>query len=126
MANEFFAGRVVRADFTILASTATQALPSGVYIPAGALVTGVTFMDKNANTIANASGTVDLRIGSVAMISTKMIKDLGAQTVAVAASLVSAGGMYVPITGEVKLSVQATSGTAVHTISPSVFIGYVL
>ena len=126
MANEFLAGRIAVANFSVLASAATQALPSNVFIPAGALVTGVTFMDKNANTIANASGTVDLRVGSVALISTQLIKNFGAQTIAVTASLVSAAGMYVPVTGEVKLSVQATSGTAVHTFSPTVYIGYVV
>jgi hypothetical protein len=33
--------------------------------------------------------------------------------------------MYVPQSGELVLSVQATSGSAVHTWSPTVYIGYV-
>ena len=127
--NEFLVGRVAKADYTILASAATQSLPSGVYIPKGALVTGVTFLDTDAMTIANASGTVDLRVAgggsSVALISTVNISDMGAQTVPYVASLVSAVGMHVPVDGELVLSVQATSGTAVHTYSPSVYVGYI-
>lgn len=131
--NEFLEGRVARADYTVLASNATQALTSGVFMPAGALVTGVTFLDTDAVTIANASGTVDLRVAntqlssSVALISTARISvACPAQTIPYIASLVSTAGMYVPVSGELVLSVQATSGTAVHTWSPSVFVGYIM
>jgi hypothetical protein len=129
--NEFLQGRVAKADFTILASAATQSLPSGVFLPGGALVTGVTFLNTGAQTIADASGSVDLRVAntalssSIALISTVRISDLGAQTVPYVASLVSAVGMYVAVPGELVLSVQATSGTAVHTKAPSVFVGYI-
>lgn len=130
--NEFLQGRVAKADFTILASNATQSLPSGVWVPGGAIVTGVTFINTAAQTVADASGSVDLRVAntalssSIALISTIEIKNLGAQTVPYVASLVSAAGMYVAVPGEVVLSVQATSGTAVHTKTPSVLIGYVV
>ena len=130
MANEFLVPRIVKADFTVLASAATQALPSGVFLPKGAVITGITFMDVDAQTIADASGSIDLRIAgggsSVALIVTEMIKNAAAtQTRPYIASLVSTAGMYVPQSGELVLSVQATSGTAVHTWSPSVYVGYV-
>lgn len=130
--NEFLQARVVKADFTCLASAATQALPSGVYIPAGALVTGVTYLDVDAVTAgANASDTLDLRVvntalsSSIQLVSTVNMSDCAVQTVPYVASLVSAVGMYIPVAGELKLHLQATSGTAVHTYSPSVFVGYV-
>jgi hypothetical protein len=126
MANEFLVPRIVKADFTVLASAATQALPSGVFLPKGALITGITFMDVDAQTIADASGSIDLRVGSVALIVTEMIKNAAAtQTRPYIASLVSTAGMYVPASGELVLSVQATSGSAVHTWSPTVYVGYV-
>src|SRR4030042_1788370 len=119
MANEFLVPRIVKADFTVLASAATQALPSGGFLPKGAVITGITFMDVDAQTIADASGSIDLRVGSVALIVTEMIKNAAAtQTRPYIASLVSTAGMYVPASGELVLSVQATSGTAVHTWSP--------
>jgi hypothetical protein len=132
-ANEFLEGPLARAEFTVLASTATQALTSGVYLPAGALVTGVTFMNTGAVTIANASGSIDLRVAntqlssSVALVSTGMIKNIASvQTIPTVLTLSYSGGVRLPQSGELVLSVQATSGTAVHTWAPSVFVGYVV
>jgi hypothetical protein len=131
MANEFLANRIVKANFTVLASAATQAIPSGVYIPKGALVTGVTILDTDAfgSVHSNDSASIDLRIAgggsSVALMSTALIKNIGAQTVPYVASLVSAVGMYVPQSGELVLSVQASSGTLNRTWSPTVYVGYV-
>lgn len=132
MANEFLTPRVVKADFTVLASSATQSLPSGVYLPKGALVTGVTFMDADAlgSVHSNDSATIDLRImnvglsSSVQLISTKVISVMAAQTIPYIAALMTTGGMYVPQSGELVLSVQASSGTLNRTWSPTVFVGY--
>lgn len=130
--NEFLLPRIAKADFTILSSAATQSLPSGVWIPGGALVTGVTFLETGAMTIANASQTIDLRVAntalssSIALISTEHCKDLGAQTVPYVASLVTAAGMYVAVPGELVISVQAAAGNSVMTYSPSVFVGYII
>ena len=131
-ANEFLEGAIARAEFTVLASAATQALTSGVYLPAGALVTGVTFMNTGAVTIGNASGSIDLRVAntqlssSVSLVSTGMIKNIASiQTIPTVLTLAYSGGVRLPQSGELVLSVQATSGTAVHTWSPSVFVGYV-
>jgi hypothetical protein len=55
-----------------------------------------------------------------------MIKDaFAAQTKPVIGALVSSAGMYVPQDAQLVLSVQATSGSAVHTVSPTIFVGYV-
>ena len=90
-------------------------------------------MNTGLPTIANASGSIDLRVAntqlssSVALVSTGMIKNIAsAQTVPTVLTLVSTAGMYLPQSGELVLSVQATSGTAVHTWNPSVFVGYVI
>lgn len=125
MANEFLVQRVVSANFPVLASNATQGLTSGVIIPKGALVTGVTMVNTGAITIANASGSIDLRVGTNALISTVMIKAAAsAQTIPYVATLVSSAGTYLPAGGELQLSVQATSGTAVHTYAPDIYVGY--
>jgi hypothetical protein len=128
--NEFFAGRVAKANFTVLASAATQSLPSGIYIPAGALVTGVTILGTGAfgSVHSNDSATIDLRLAgggsSVQLISTQVISNLVAQTIAYRPALVSTAGMYVPQTAELVLSVQASSGTNARTFNPTVFVGY--
>jgi hypothetical protein len=132
MANEFLTPRVVKADFTILSSAATQSLPSGVFLPKGALVTGVTMMDFDAlgSVHSNDSATIDLRVmnaglsSSVQLISTKVISVLAAQTIPYICALMTTGGMYVPQSGELVLSVQASSGTGPRTFSPTVYVGY--
>ena len=133
MANEFLEGQVVRAEYAVLASNATQALTSGVFLPKGALVTGVTFINTGAPTIANASGSIDLRVAntqlssSISLVSTGMIKNIAsAQTIPTVLTLGAVGGVYLPQGGELVLSVQATSGTNAHTWAPSVFVGYVV
>jgi len=126
--NEFMNPRVVKADFTVLSSAATQAIPSGVYIPTNALVTGVTFIDRDAlgSVHSNDSATIDLRAGAVALISTMRISQFAAQTIPYIPSLVSTAGMNVSTGGELVLSVQASSGTAARTWSPTVYVGYVV
>jgi len=130
--NEFLEVRVAKADFTMLSSAATQSLPSGVWLPGGALVTGVTFLDTDTMVVANASQTFDLRVAntalssSIALISTEHCKDVGAISVPYVASLVSAAGMYVAVPGELVLSIQAAAGNSVMTYSPSVYVGYIV
>lgn len=130
MANEFLTPRVVRADFTILASAATQSIPSGVFLPKGALVTGVTGIAFGTlgSVHSNDSATFDLRLAgggsSVALLSTKVISVMAAQTIAYPLLLVSTGGMYVPQDAQLVLSVQASSGTLARTFAPTIFVGY--
>lgn len=131
MANEFMGARVVQADFTILSSAATQAIPSGVFIPKGAMVTGVTIIDFDAlgSVHSNDSATIDLRLAgggsSVQLVSTKLINAVAAQTIPYAMAMMTTGGMYVPQTAELVLSVQASSGTAARTFSPTIYVGYI-
>jgi len=126
--NEFMNPRVVKADFTVLSSAATQALPSGVFIPTNALVTGVTFIDRHAlgSVHSNDSASIDLRAAGVALISTKAISVFAAQNIAYVPTLVSTAGMNISTAGELVLSVQGSSGTAPRTWSPTVYVGYVV
>ena len=122
--NEFLIDRVVKADVSFSYVAATQAVPTGVYLPAGALVTGVTMVDFNANTVANASQSIDLRAGAVALISTTMVKDIVAQTACKYPTLAVAGGVFLTKAGEIVLSVQGSTGTNAFTCTPSIFVGY--
>lgn len=131
MANEFLQARIAKADFTVLSSAATQSIPSGVFLPKDALVTGITLIDFDAlgSVHSNDSASIDLRVAgggsSVALISTSAISAFAAQTIAYRPALVSTAGMYVPQTGELVLSVQASSGTAPRTWSPTIYVGYI-
>jgi hypothetical protein len=131
--NEFFEPRVARAEFTVLASADTQALPSGVYLPQGALVTGITLLAKNAlgSVHTNDSASVDLRVAntqlslSQQLCSTKSVGYFGTVSVAVVWPTTSAGGIYLKSGGELILSVQGSSGTLARTWSPTIYVGYV-
>lgn len=131
MGNEFLNGRVVSADFTILASAATQSIPSGIFIPKGAFVTGVTAIDFDALGSVHSvdSATIDLRLAgggsSIQLISTKVISVMAAVSTPYVLGMVSTNGMYVPQNAELVLSVQASSGTLNRTFSPTIFVGYI-
>ncbi|MBE3085294.1 MAG: hypothetical protein IMZ64_03630 [Bacteroidetes bacterium] len=131
MANEFLQARVAKADFTILASAATQSIPSGVYIPKGAYITGVTIMDVDAlgSVHSNDSATIDLRLAgggsSVQVLSTKVISVMADASKPYVAVMLSTNGVYVPQNAELVLSVQASSGTLARTFSPTMYVGYI-
>ena len=131
--NEFLEVRVVKADLGVIASSAaTQALPSGLFIPGGAIVTGVTYMATGVMDVSVASQSINLYVAntalssSVALVSSIAMSGLGAQTIPYKASLLSAAGMYVAVPGELVMSVQAASGGSVVTYSPTIYVGYVL
>jgi hypothetical protein len=131
--NELLQERIAKADFTVLSSAATQALTSGVFIPGNAIVTGVTIMDLDAlgSVHSNDSATVDLRIANTQLSSSiqiNSVKSLGmfnVVSIPYVWPLTSTGGVYIPVSGELVLSVQASSGTAARTWSPQVFVGYI-
>ena len=130
--NEFLEVRVQKANITIASSAATQAIPTGIFIPGGALVTGVTYMATGVMDVSVASQTINLYAAntalssSMALVSSIAMSDLGARTIPYKASLVSSAGMYVAVPGEIVMSVQAASGGSVVTYSPDVYVGYVV
>lgn len=130
--NEFLEGRVAKANFGLIASSAaTQAKPSGVYIPGGAIVTGVTYMATGVMDVSVASQSINLYVAntalssSMALVSSVVLSALPAQTIPYAASLLSSAGMYVAVPGELVMSVQAASGGSVVTYNPDIYVGYV-
>jgi len=130
--NEFLEIRVQKANITIASSAATQAIPTGIFIPGGALVTGVTYMATGVMDVSVASQTINLYAAntalssSMALVSSIAMSDLGARTIPYKASLVSSAGMYVAVPGEIVMSVQAASGGSVVTYSPDIYVGYVV
>jgi len=130
--NEFLEVRVQKANITIASSAATQAIPTGIFIPGGALVTGVTYMATGVMDVSVASQTINLYAAntalssSMALVSSIAMSDLGARTIPYKASLVSSAGMYVAVPGEIVMSVQAASGGSVVTYSPDIYVGYVV
>jgi hypothetical protein len=135
MANEFLEGRIAVGNFTVVSNAATTALPSGVYIPAGAVVTGVTIHDKDAGMYSNMSqdaATIDLRVRNVALSSSMQLCSVKAVSIfsqntayaPVAWPLTSTAGVYVPVKGELVISCAIASTG--RTWSPQVYVGYVV
>jgi hypothetical protein len=130
--NDYLNAKVLKADFTLNGSTASQVNLGGVYLPAGALVTGVTFINSNPITIANAANGISLQVinsgasSSMNLISSVAMSLAGAQTVPYVATLSAAVGTYIPVSGQLAIVQSASNGTSVWTRTPSVYVGYVL
>lgn len=115
MKNEFLANRVAVlpgiALNAVVASTYGSA--QGVYIPKGAIIIGAKEMCVGAQTnLAVASQTIALRVGTFPVISTIVASNLGASTVPIALTLLTAGGVYVPISGVLNVIQQASSNSS--------------
>ena len=130
--NEFLLNRIAVANFPVLASAAAQTIPSGVIIPAGAVVTGVTFRQTAAPTIAGCDNTINLLVVNTQLSSSMSLISavaLSAHATHVsrpyAASVSAAVGTYIPVSGELKLNVEGSNGTDVWTYAPNVYVGYV-
>jgi hypothetical protein len=130
--NEFLLNRIAVANFPVLASAAAQTIPSGVFIPGGVVVTGVTFRQTAAPTIANAANTIDLAVVNTALSSSMSLISAVALsahathlTRPYVATLSAAVGSYIPVSGELKLNVEGSNGTAVWTYAPDIYVGYV-
>lgn len=132
--NEFLEARVAVANFSAASTmSAAQSLPSGVWIPGGALVTGVTYIYTGARTVAGNSATAQVNVhntalsSSIALVSSLNLSNFPAQTKPYVASLVSAVGMYVAVPGELVMTIGAdAAGNSVGTnAAPSVYVGYI-
>jgi len=136
MANEFLVNRVVKADFVLSKTEAASTYHGGVYIPHGAIVTGVTYC-QTSGTIGSAntaiSATLHVGVGEVTLVSTGVISALGETAglpVGVSTALLTAGGVYVTTetvyNGEIMLTQGVSNNNSNLTFSPSVFVGYVI
>ena len=100
--NELQIERVAFANFTVpVILTATSSLQTEVYIPAGAVVTGVKFYAGGAVTLAAASNlTITPYVGAQALCSDgNKISVEVIETVMLPQVLVHADGIVVPVGG---------------------------
>jgi len=115
MANELLVNRVAVLSSVALSATAASTYGSsdGIYIPKGALVVAAKEMCIGAQTnLTDASATIALRVGTFPIISTIVQSDLGASTVPVGLTLLTAGGVYVPASGVLNVIAQASSNSS--------------
>jgi hypothetical protein len=125
--NELLINRIATANFIVPELAITQVVTSPVFIPGGAIVTGVTFMNGTAATCTGVSATLDLRAGSEALIKTVNMKNAAsAETLPYTATISGTTPLYLTSGGQLKLSIGASGlGGSNWTYAPSVWIGYV-
>ena len=133
MANEYKIHRVAFGNITMptnnSANTAsTLSVGTGVYVPAGAIVTGIKFRPGGAITNgANfKNATVNVYVGTVVMgTNNRVASQAILQTDVKSLSPAAADGVYVPATGEVVVhfdsSDSARTGVAFDT---DVYVDY--
>jgi hypothetical protein len=122
--NEFLQARSLKGTIVIPSASATSSVSAGVVIPAGAIITNVRRMAAGAVTLTGASATFQLRVGTFPIASTVVGSLLGAQTVPTTFTLLTAGGVYVPATGELNILAQASSNSAL-TATYDVYVDYI-
>jgi hypothetical protein len=124
MANVFSVGRNAQCAVTLantFASTNTQSVVSGVFIPVGAIITGLRIHAPGGLTNTGAQATVIPRVGTMELATASSISALpGASGVDVIA-LSSTEGIYVGTSGEFNL----TCGTSVNSSASGVYNYYV-
>jgi hypothetical protein len=127
MANEFLVQRVVAANFSVPDAAASQSVSSPCFIPGGAIVTGITFINTAAPTAAGISATINLGAGTEAIMKTvNMSACAAAQTVPYAATISGTTPLYITNGGYLALSVGASgAGGSNWTWKPDIYVGYV-
>lgn len=124
MANELYIKRTAVGDLALTGGTAAFTSNSGVYIPAGAVITGVRWVAANtAITTTNASQTVVAKVGTQAIGVTLNVKTLPAQTVGLPNTLAATGGVIVTAAGELNI-VGGATGTSTGAGTWKYFVDY--
>jgi len=111
MANQHYVERCAVGDL-VITGTMVDAFTqnSNVYIPAGAIITGIRYVAANtAITVAAASATVKPMVGTAVIGATLNIKTLPAQTVALPLATDPALGMIVITAGELNIVGEASN-----------------
>lgn len=125
MANELYVKRTAVADLVMTGATAAFTQSSGVYIPAGAVITGCRWVAANtAVSIANASQTVLPKVGTQAIAITVNAKTLPAQTVGLPDVLAATGGVVIMANGELNI-VGGATGTATAAGTWKYYVDYI-
>lgn len=110
MANVYSIGRHAQCEVSV-ANVATTS-PSGVFFPAGAIITGMRVMAPDAITITGASATVRPYVGAVAIAAVSTISNMTYQTTPVPVALGTTNGIYLGTSGEFGLVCQASNNSA--------------
>jgi len=130
--NELQIKRVAFANFTVPTSilqavSASMTVDTDVYIPAGAIVTGVKLYTGGAVTLAGASNAyVRAYVGAQALCSDdNLLSQELIQTVALPQVLVHADGIVVPTGGLLALA-YATTGAGADSLvaDASIYVEY--
>ena len=124
MANELLVNRTAVGDLVIAGGTAAFTSKSGVYIPAGAIITGIKYVAANtAVTVENASQTVVPKVGTQAIGVTLNVKTLPAQTVGLPNTLAATGGVIIMTAGELNI-VGGATGTSTGAGTWKYYVDY--
>jgi hypothetical protein len=110
--SEFLSKRTAVFSITIPNASATTSVGSGVFLPAGAIVTGIRWCSPSAVTLTGASATVVLRVGTNNLHATVNVSGLGASATPTSTAVTNAAGYLVPADGELNLLSQASSNSA--------------
>jgi hypothetical protein len=126
MANEFLEGRVASATFQVTAQAAATRVPSSVYIPANAIVTGMTMLNTISNVTAAMNQTYAIYAGTEAINAALSLKEIPAVSVVSKCSLLTAAGVFLTSGGMLNLSMGTWDGTSVGNAKPTIYVGYVV
>lgn len=113
MANELYVERIAVGTFVLAGETAAFTQASDVYVPAGAVITGIQIV--GANTAVTVSGsptqTVVAKVGTQAIGAALAVSDFPIQTVGAPNTLAATGGVIVMADGELNIVTGATGTT---------------
>jgi hypothetical protein len=126
MANQFLEGRVIAVDLPYTNQAAATTIGGGIFIPAGALVTGLTLMQTGAASTIASIGPVTVYAGATSLGSLAG-SAMPAQTVATRPALASTAGVVVSAAAQLLISVGTwlTSNAAPGGFTPTVYVGYI-
>ena len=122
--NNLLIKQVAFANITI--PNVATTVSTGVYIPKGAIITGVRWASGDAVTISDGSATCQLRVGAMAICSTINMSDMGAIKTPIAGTLMTAGGVAVStvsLNNELNLICGSSVNGAI-TASYDVYVDY--
>jgi|WetSurMetagenome_2_1015567.scaffolds.fasta_scaffold86821_2 hypothetical protein len=124
--NEFVEGRVAVASFTITAQSVASTVTSDVYIPTGAIVTGVSLMCPGTLSVADMSQSFQIYAGAIPLVVATTVKGMPAQTVVSRHVLSTTAGNYISTAGQLNLTYGSWTGTSLGYAAPVVSVGYIV
>jgi hypothetical protein len=124
--NQFMEARVAKVNFTYTNQSVSTCMTSGVYIPTGALVTGMTMLCTASNLTAALSQTYSICAGTIPLMSATTVSNFPAVSVATRPTLATVAGNFINTAGEVKMYINSWSGESAGHFAPDIYIGYIV